>query len=161
MTTATPDKLIDLGRPGTLSGLMNLFDDNHRLLLQLIPELDFEPGGRLPFTQGVSRSESDFELHLRVLEHTRYTAVLCLTYWFEGTPDPDIRVRVYNDAGMAETVDSIQSRCAALQQVDPERGGWNERQYARNLMLNKWLAYLLEHGHGFALAARPRADAPR
>lgn len=157
MTTATPEKLIDLGRPGTLSGLMNLFEDNYRLLMQLIPDLDFAPGRRLPFHASVSRSSSDFDLHLRVLEHTPYTVVLSLTYWFDKTPDPDIRLRVYNDTGQAETVDGIKSRCAALRDIDPEQGGWNERQYARNLMLNKWLAFLLEHGHGFAMAARPRS----
>jgi len=27
-------------------------------------------------------------------------------------------------------------------------------------MLAKWLEYLLEHGHGFAIAARPRAPKP-
>ena len=29
-------------------------------------------------------------------------------------------------------------------------------QWARNHMLAKWLEYLLEHGHGYAVAARPR-----
>lgn len=161
MSTAVNDKLIDLGRPGTLSGLMNLFESNYSQLLQLIPDLDFKPGQGLPFQQAVSRSSDDFDLHLCVLEHTRYTVTLNLTYWLDNgqTADPDLTVRVYNDAALAETVDGVKSRCAALRDIDPEHGGWNERQYARNLMLSKWLGYLLEHGHGFAMAARPRASA--
>ena len=158
MNVELRDKLIDLGRPGTLSGLMNLFEANYRQLLQLIPDLDFKPGQQLPFKQAVSKSGTDFDLHLRVLQHTRYTATLHLTYWLDNgqTADPDLTVRIYNDAALAETVDGVRSRCAALRNIDPEQGGWNQRQYARNLMLSKWLEYLLENGHGFAMAARPR-----
>ena len=148
MNVELRDKLIDLGRPGTLSGLMNLFEANYRQLLQLIPDLDFKPGQQLPFKHAVSKSGTD----------TRYTATLHLTYWLDNgqTADPDLTVRIYNDAALAETVDGVRSRCAALRNIDPEQGGWNQRQYARNLMLSKWLEYLLENGHGFAMAARPR-----
>lgn len=33
-------------------------------------------------------------------------------------------------------------------------------QWARNLLLYKWLNYLLHHGHGFGMAGRPRITAP-
>lgn len=154
----TRDKLTRLGRPGSFSGLMNLYENNYLRLAQLIPEI------RVPVDQAVSRSTDDLDLHLRVIERTAYTTTLHLTYWFDDADgrraDPSLTVRIYHDAHMAESIDSVRSRCDFLADIDPTVGGWLQRQYARNQLLNKWLSYLLDHGHGFAMAHRPRAGSP-
>lgn len=155
MDLANPKTLLRLGRPESFSGLMNLVDENYQRFQRLVPD---HP---LPFDHAVSRSESDFDLHLTVLERCRYTTTVHLTYWFdaesgERRADPDVTLRLYHDAGVAEVVDSCRSRCDFLRDIDPEVGGWLQRQHARNLMVYKWLGYLLRHGHGFAMAARPR-----
>ena len=154
MKLSMPEKLLRVGQRGRLSGLMNLHESNYVRLLQLIPDRD------IPFEAAVSRCADDADLHLRVLERCRYTTTVHLTYWFEQREgwraDPDLTVRIYRDAGVAETVDSCRSRCAFLADIDPTVGGWMERQYNRNLMLNKWLDYCLAKGHGFVMAARPR-----
>lgn len=158
MELANPKRLLRLGRPDSFSGLMNLVDENYSRFQRLVPD---HP---LPYETAVSRSESDFELHLTVLERCRYTTTVHLTYWFdtrsgERRADPDVRLRLYHDAGVAEVVDSCRSRCDFLRDIDPEIGGWLQRQHARNLLVYKWLGYLLEQGHGFAMAARPRQAA--
>ena len=155
MDLANPKTLLRLGRPESFSGLMNLVDENYQRFQRLAPDYP------LPFDTAVSRSESDFDLYLTVLERCRYTTTVHLTYRFSASEntwraDPDVTLRLYHDAGVAEVVDSCRSRCDFLQDIDPQVGGWLQRQHARNLMVYKWLGYLLQHGHGFAMAARPR-----
>lgn len=146
---------LKLGRPRSFTGLMALYESNHQRLARLVPDIDF------PFDEAVSRSEQDADLHLSVLERCKYTTDVHLTYWFKddagSAADPDVVVRVYHDAGLAEAL-----RCGPnLPGIDPrgldlESGTHMQRRWARNLLLNKWLAYCLEHGHGFATADRPR-----
>ena len=126
-----------------------------RRLLRLIPEKRFS------FDAAVSRSELDHDLHLQVLARDRYTLTLRLTYLFRdglgaGLPDqanPDLVVRVYHDAGLAEALDN-RDYGAAPKHAFPERFAASWR---RNVLLNKWLDFLLGRGHGFAMAGRPRA----
>lgn len=131
-------------RPRSFAGLMALYESNYRRLQRLLPELD------LPFEQAVSHAKGDRDLHLRVLERCPYTLTLHLTYWFEDgeetVADPDLAVRVYRDAQLAEaTGRGSHSRHTGLAE-----------QWQRNLLLNKWLAFCLQQGHGFGMAHRPR-----
>ena len=142
-------------RPRSFAGLMALYESNYRRLQRLLPELD------LPFEQAVSHAPDDRDLHLRVLERCPYTLTLHLTYWFEDgegpRADPDLAVRVYRDAGLAEAIRcDAHSRYAALAGIDLEEGRVVSEQWQRNLLLNKWLAFCLQQGHGFGMAHRPR-----
>jgi hypothetical protein len=99
-----------------------------------------------------------------VLERCPYTVTLHLTYWFDGDdgprPDPDLTVRVYRDARLAEAVCcDAHSRYATLAGIDLEEGRVVTAQWERNLLLSKWLAFCLHHGHGFGMAHRPRRPA--
>jgi uncharacterized protein len=136
--------------------LLDLYERNFLLVQRLLPELN------LPFDHAVSKSESDLPLHLIALERGRWTSSFRLTYEFESATgearrEPDMWVKVYRDAGVAESL-----FCArrppwlAAEEGDPEAGRFVSEQWDRNIMLYKWLQYLLEHGHGFSLAARPR-----
>lgn len=139
-------------RPQTFAGLMSVYESNYRRLLRLIPEK------RVPFDVAVSRSELDHDLHLQVVARDKYTLTLRLTYRFadaEAAPvtTPDLLVRLYHDAGLAEAMDHVDH--AAL-----PRHAYGQHladSWRRNLLLNKWLDFLLGRGHGFALAGRPRA----
>lgn len=142
-------------RSHRLSYLLDLYEHNFKLVQRLIPELN------LPFTEAVSRSASDLPLHLSVIERDRYTVTLKLTYEFidhEGVRrQPDIWVRVYRDAHVAEALEcSHRPPWQAEEDGDPKAWSFLNDQWRRNLMLGKWLEYLLEHGHGFSLAERPR-----
>jgi len=104
---------------------------------------------------------SDLDLVKTVLERDRYTATIRLTYQFVDSAgvrrQPDIVVRIYRDARVAEAL-SCRERppWLAAEEGDPLASAFLGEQWRRNLMLGKWLDYLLGHGHGFGMAARPR-----
>lgn len=145
------------GKPHRLAHLLDLYERNFRLVEQLVPELE------LPFDQATSRSGTDLPLHLRVLARDRYTVTFKLTYEFTDAQGlrrhPDLVLRVYRDARVAEALNDPQRpHWIARDEGDPEAGRYLKDQWSRNQMLGKWLEYLLEHGHGFGMAARPRLE---
>ncbi|MDT0634022.1 DUF1249 domain-containing protein [Spectribacter hydrogenooxidans] len=154
MSLKTRQQLVRSATPRSFAGLMALYESNFRRFVRLVPETD------LPFEQARSRSPTDRDLHLRVLERCKYTTTVHLTYWFEdGAPqaDPDLHIRLYRDAALAEAVHcQAQSRYTALPGLDLENERALHAQWPRNLLLNKWLAFLIQHGHGFATVGRPR-----
>jgi len=97
----------------------------------------------------------DCDLHLEVLRREPYTTTLRMTYWFLDAeagriPDPDLTVRVYHDARLAEAVAArVVHRHEVLQDLDPAHAAELGRRWRVNMMLNKWLDYLLEIGHAF------------
>ena len=151
----SPEAVLTGGQPRRLAHLLDLYERNYRLIERLIPELD------IPFQDAVSKSGTDLPLHLTVGERDRYTVTFKLTYEFvdaEGIRrQPDIWVRVYRDATMAEALEcSHRPPWQAEDDADPKAWQFLNEQWRRNLMLGKWLEYLLDHGHGFSLTARPR-----
>jgi uncharacterized protein YqiB (DUF1249 family) len=136
-------------RPRSFSGLMTLYESNHLKFLQLIQ-------GRLPQrAQSLSTVIDDCDLHLDILARERYTSTLKLTYWFSNdssgcTPDPDMLVRVYHDAALAEAVGGREGhRHHLLRALAASHSGELDRRWRANIMLNKWLDYLLDKGHRF------------
>lgn len=155
MDAATYKQLLAWSRPRGLSALIALYESNFQRLLQLVPEQNF------PYSSAVSRSPLDRELHLRVLDRSRYTVTLNLSYRFEQDGEvlvePDLDIRIYRDARLAEALRcGPHAHCAVFQDLDRELGPMLAGRWGRNLLLSKWLAYLLANGHGFGLAARPR-----
>jgi uncharacterized protein len=139
-------------RPSRIAALLELYERNFLLLEQLVPELE------LPFNEAVSTTKTDPPLHLIALERGRYTSAFRLTYQIDGRCEPDMWVKVYRDARLAESLYcAARPRWLAATEGDPEVGRYLGKQWSRNLTLHKWLHYLLEQGHGFGMAARPRA----
>ncbi|MCC7258232.1 MAG: DUF1249 domain-containing protein [Gammaproteobacteria bacterium] len=139
-------------RPGTLGGLISLYESNFIKLAALLGELDRAPG------QFVSHSRQDLSLHLSVEDGSRYTKLLRLTYLFDDADgaiaEPDLVVRLYLDARVAEVAAWAETRrhatLAALAGLyDREL----DRRWACNMVLSKWLDYLLENGHTYAVTA--------
>ena len=133
-------------RPGSFVGLMTLYESNFIRLGWLAGDLRRLSG------QNHSRVEDDCELQLTVLEHGRYTTTLALTYALarHGHGDaPDLEVRVYHDARVAEAraYGAGRARSAAAER-EPLGARWS-----RNMMLNKWLEYCVDRGHRFGTAA--------
>jgi uncharacterized protein YqiB (DUF1249 family) len=144
-------------RPVSFVSLMTLYESNYIRLRGLLGDVRALAG------RAVSRVGGDLDLHVEALEHNPYTTILRLTYLFDdsGTTvaDPDLEVRVYHDARVAEA-----SRCgrwvrhpglAGLRSGLPSALG---ERWLRNMLLNKWLDYCAERGHRL-LAAPARAVA--
>jgi uncharacterized protein len=132
---------------------MHLYESNFLRLHWLCERLDALPDAQC------SRVVADLPLHLEVLERSRYTTTLRLTYYFEDTQgrvaDPDLMVRIYHDAGQAEAMACRRQHLhRALQRFDTAPGDELNRRWARNSMLNKWLEYCADHGHRFGSTAR-------
>jgi uncharacterized protein len=140
----------------SLSGLMELYELNFVRLARLISDLD------AICDEAVSRVDGSPALHLQVLERGPFTTTLCLTYRFEESdgvvlPDPDLRVRVYHDARLAEAM-SCRSRpgVGSLPPQFATKLPLLDWKLEINRFLEKWLTYCLAQGHRFA---RSHADA--
>ncbi len=137
-----------LFRPGSFTGLMIIYESNYIRLRQLLPDLNELAGER------VSRTARDCDLYASLLDRQPYTTTLKLTYQFPlpdgpAALDPDLTVRVYHDARVAEAMAvCAEHRHEKLQELarlhSREELG---RRWQANMMLNKWLDYLLDMGH--------------
>lgn len=133
-------------RPGSFVGLMTLYESNYIRLGWLVGDLRGLAG------EYRSTVENDCELRLAVLEHSPYTTMLQLTYGFDAVgaaPNaPDLAVRVYHDARVAEAHTVGAPSVAAGPRADTEGLDLGAR-WARNMLLNKWLEYCVDRGHRF------------
>ena len=134
-------------RPGSFSGLMTIYESNFLKLQQLTTAVDG------PAQALVSSSSRDCDLHLQLLKREPYTTTLKLTYWFaetDGTwvPDPDLTLRIYHDARLVEAVGGHdRHRHHKLKELSLAPDTELDRRWRINMMLNKWLDYLLDVGH--------------
>ena len=127
-------------------GLMSLYESNYLRLQQLIPELDRLDG------YFRSRVAGDCDLHVEILVRSRYTVTLALSYFFyeDGVriADPDMKVRAYLDGQLAESMGfSGEHRHAAFTRLSRVHRTELDARWRRNIILNKWLDYLMEQGH--------------
>lgn len=133
-------------RPLTFTGLMTLYESNYVRLGWLLPDLQSLDAQR------VSSPDADLPLHARLLERARYTTTIHLTYFFADesgrVADPDLTVRVYHDARLAEAMCCAgHHRHHALKDCVTPAGNELGLRWARNTMLNKWLEYCVDLGH--------------
>ena len=136
-------------RPGDFVSLMTLYESNFVRLRRLSDDVF-----ALPDTQ-VSAKANDCALHLRVVERCPYTMTLALTYEFDeqgnAIAEPDLQVRVYRDAKLAEALGCPGWRRHAVLSAWRNRVAQTlDARWQRNMMLNKWLEYCADRGHRFA-----------
>jgi len=88
--------------PRGFVSLMDLYENNYLRLRRLIPDLD-----RLA-DNTVSRLPSCLSLHLKILERTKFTTTVFLTYYFEEeaqtVAEPALTLRIYHDANQVEVL---------------------------------------------------------
>lgn len=137
-------------RPGTFGGLITLYEANFVKLAGLVGD------PARPAAEIISRSCRDCDLHLRIEPGSRYTRLYRLTYLFEEpdgrVADPDLSVRVYLDARVAEVIDWAPfHRHPHLSRLRVQWLGELDRRWASNMVLSKWLDYLLDMGHACPL----------
>lgn len=132
--------------PRSFVGLMSVYESNYLRLQNLVPDLERLDGCYR------SRVAGDCDLHLDVLERSRYTVTLSMTYYFESggvrVADPDMVVRAYLDGRLAEAMSlGSDHRHTEFRRLLREHGKELSARWARNVVLNKWLDYLMEQGH--------------
>jgi uncharacterized protein len=127
---------------------MSLYESNYLRLAALAGDLRLLPDSR------VSRVTDDCDLRLSVTERSPYTTSLDLTYLFtegeEVSTFPDMRVRIYHDARLVEAQEwASQHGHETLRRMRGLAERELDQRWARNTMLNKWLEYCIDRGHGF------------
>ncbi|MGD8378623.1 MAG: DUF1249 domain-containing protein [Gammaproteobacteria bacterium] len=147
MQIGTAEHGIVLARPRSFAGLMTLYESNYHRLRQMLGNLRTLPDYLK------SRVQGDLELHIEVLERCRYTTTVLMTYWFDeqGEPfaDPDLVVRIYHDARMAEAQRCRpEHRHSLLQPFRLLGRSELENRWVRNMLLYKWLEFCIDRGHG-------------
>ena len=140
-------------RPRSFVALMGLYESNYVRLNWL--------AGAVGGLEGTHRSAvaGDCDLVLDVTEHTPYTSTVNLTYLFPESAGvlqyPDMRVRVYHDAHLAEAQEWAGAHSQPVLKVLRTQAERElDQRWARNVMLNKWLEYCVERGHRFSSATR-------
>ena len=137
-------------RPGTLGGLISLYEGNFIKLAALLGDTTQSTG------RFISRCRADCDLHLSIEDGSRFTRVLHLTYLFDessgAVADPDMTLRIFLDARVAEVVSWAGiHRHGFLETLGARYGRELDRRWARNMVLSKWLDYLLDNGHTYAV----------
>ncbi len=145
-------------RARDLPALMELYELNYIQLRQLVPDLDAIQD------QSISKVKGTLDLHLTVRERCKYTSTLHLTYQFADKdgrfPAPDIVVRMYHDAQMAEVISRGGRPGRHQAEYDRFRHQYSiEVKWQVNRFLQKWLGYCLHHGHAFSPAREQLSEA--
>lgn len=145
--------------PGSIGGLIALYEGNFIKLDQLLASVKKDVGARY-----LSTATPDCDLHLTVESSVKYTQEFRLTYLFldedsaddtQLVADPDLCVRVFLDARLAEVAGwAAHHHHEVLKSLQRRFTRELDRRWANNMMLSKWLDYLLDMGHAF----RPASD---
>ena len=153
-------------RPRSFVALMGLYESNYTRLGWLVEDIRSLDGSCRSMVSG------DCDLVLTVTARGPYTASFTLTYDLGSGvapaaadvpaaalpvvhPEipftvPDMAVRVYHDARVAEAQGWAPSpEPGALQRLRNGLERELDQRWARNTMLNKWLEYCAERGHRF------------
>jgi len=131
----------------SFAGLMDLYERNYILVRRLIATLPGDDGAR------VSRVTDALDLHLSLIERHPYTTDIRLTYRFEREDgerlEPDLHIRVYHDARVAEVLAAHMRRSPAFRFISEGPVGLGAR-WRVNRFLFKWRGYCLHQGHAFS-----------
>lgn len=131
-----------------LYDMMQLYEDNYRYLLRILPDVKAIRG------TVVSEFNGRPVLFVDMLEQCPYTSIMAVTHYLgsgsRNVSDMELKLRVCHDARVAE-VTSYQQHAKLL----PIYHYPNRRMYQRhekkqvNLFLREWLLYCLRYGFQF------------
>lgn len=151
MLYSVKNKLHPGVRARDLPALMELYEINYIQLRQLMPDMDALP------RENISKHEAVLALHLKITERCKYTTTFQLTYEFKDEKGvfiaPDLVVRMYHDAQVAEVIS--RGRRRGNRQAEYDRFHQNhslESKWRVNRFLQKWLGYCLRQNHRFSPA---------
>jgi len=131
--------------PRGFVSLMDLYENNYMRLRRLIPDLSVLPDN------AISRLPGCLSLHMTVLERTKFTTTLYLTYYFEestkSVAEPALTIRLYHDTHQAEVLTGHLQHGRKQYDHIPEKA--IKVKWKLNRFLYKWLGYSLYLGHHF------------
>ncbi|HET6725173.1 MAG TPA: DUF1249 domain-containing protein [Gammaproteobacteria bacterium] len=146
MLVDTSERVLKLVQPRSFAGLMTLYESNYIRLRQLVGPLHALPDYLCSEVAG------EPPLSLEIVERAPYTSTLRMTYWFDADSDliadPDLVLRVYHDASMAEVLSCRNGgRHRLLSHYPCSARTEIRRRWVTNMMLHKWLEYCIDRHH--------------
>ncbi len=144
--------------PNSFAGLMEMYEANYIRLRKLCGTKNAMP------RVAVSRISTGMDLYLQVLEETKYTTTIAMTYYFSNAEVgflayPDLKLRIYYDALQAEVMSQSYRRqnpnfAAFNYKIDPTL----LKRWRMNRFLYKWLSYCDRQGHSFHVKNKSRRN---
>ena len=133
-------------RPRSFAALMEMYEINYMQLRILCGDIRNLEG------EQVSTQKSGIPLHLKVLEQSKHTSILLLTYDFDGGEEhrPDLHIQVYHDSRQANVI-SRRSKFL-VEQLSTHKKLKDSQllsHWRSNRFLFKWAKYLLRQGYQF------------
>ena len=138
MYVASKNKQLEISR---FARLMDLYESNYISLRLLVPDVEKLENELISSVTGC------LDLHCRVIEKSKYTTTINLTYLFNSANrsqyEPDLYVRIYHDARQAEAMSGLIHGQRHIKRSSRSlESGWK-----LNCFLHKWLRYVLYRGH--------------
>ncbi len=132
--------------PRGFVSLMDLYENNYLRFKKLVPDVQALQ------QHAYSSIKGCMGLHLSVIERSRYTTTLRMTYHFtEGSKlhaEPDLKIRVYHDAGLVEVMAGHLKH--GRHKLDHLPADAKLYKWRLNRFLYKWLGFCLHQGHKFS-----------
>lgn len=144
--------------PNSFAGIMEMYEANYIRLRKLCGSKELMP------IVAVSRVTKGMDLYLQVIEQTRYTSMLTMTYFFSDDKIsfiayPDLRLRIYYDALQAEVISqSYRRNNHRFKAFNHAKDPSLLKRWRMNRFLFKWLSYLDHQGHSFRSDDRSRQN---
>lgn len=144
--------------PSTFSGLMEMYEANYIRIRKLCGAKESMP------TVAVSRISMGLDLYLQVLEQTKYTTTIALTYYFADSESgflayPDLKIRIYFDALQAEVMSlSYRRQNPNFTAFKHEMYPSLMKRWCMNRFLYKWLSFCDRQGHSFQANEKSRQN---
>lgn len=144
--------------PGTFPGVMEMYEANYIRIRKLCGAKESMPA------VAVSQISMGMDLYLQVLEQTKYTTTIALTYYF-ADPEygflayPDLKIRIYFDALQAEVMSlSCRWQSPNFTTFKHEMGQSLVKHWRMNRFLYKWLSFCDRQGHSFQAGDKSRQN---
>lgn len=127
--------------------LLDLGEENYRLLLRLAPDMVALTGSHC------SLGSKGLPLYLDILEQTPYTSRVLLTWRFPGQAQPAADLRLYHDALQVEI-----QRLAGIELARDLGLGTLKQRWQEAVFLSKWLGYCCARGYGFGACTQSQVS---
>jgi len=132
-----------IAEPNSFVGLMTLYESNYIKLNHLFPKIrqyDADKSIKSPFGN---------DIHLGISKKTKYTMIISMTYSFEESEiieyEPNLIIKVYFDSRSAEVISIGKlSKKSKLRDITYQNKNIINELWRRNIILNKWLDYIID-----------------
>ena len=131
--------------PRGFVSLMDLYESNYIKLRKLLSDPK-----RMP-RKACSTVPAHLDLHLEIVERSKYTTTLYLSYGFPSDAglrmEPNLKIRIYHDARLAEVMAGHLHHGRLI--LDHLPANALREKWKLNRFLYRWLGYCLKQGHSF------------